>query len=176
MDDRPHVLVELNEWVWSQLKKDLADVEPAEIDWRPVPQANSISAIVRHLRIEAQWKLASLEEGIPEPTDTTAAVEALIAAIPLDFARNLEELDGLCTRFIAALRTIPLPAIEQQSRLAYRDRTGAIPTHFLGYHHAVHLAIHWGQIRTLRNLYRTTHGQPARFYPDNPTFPRPPAP
>ena len=91
-------------------------------------------------------------------------------------ARNLEELDGLCTRFIAALRTIPLSAIEQQSRLAYRARPGLIPAHFLGYHHAVHLAIHWGQIRTLRNLYRTTRGQPARFHPDNPTFPRPPLP
>ena len=31
--------------------------------------------------------------------------------------------------------------------------------------------MHWGQVRTLRNLYRKTRGEPARFFPDNPTFP-----
>lgn len=42
--------------------------------------------------------------------------------------------------------------------------------HLLGYHHAIYLAMHWGQIRSLRNLFRTTRGLPARFVPDNPTF------
>jgi uncharacterized protein DUF664 len=176
MDNRPHVLIELNEWVWSQLKNDLTDLESEEIDWRIVPQANSINTIVRHLRIEAQWKLTALEEGEPEPTETTAAVEALIAAISHDFARNLAELDGLCTRFIAALRSTPLPALQQQSCLAYQGFPDACPAHFLGYHHALHLAMHWGQIRTIRNLYCTTRGEPARFFPDNPTFARPTTP
>ena len=155
MNDRPHVLVELNEWVWSQMKKDLADLDPQEIDWRPVAQANSISVIVRHLRIEAHWKLASLEEGRPEPVETTPAVEAFIAAIPLDFARNFAELDTLCTRFVAVLRSTPLPTLAQQTPLMYQGSPRAIPAHFLGYHHAVHLAIHWGQSR------RSDHGSAA---------------
>jgi hypothetical protein len=36
----------------------------------------------------------------------------------------------------------------------------------------MHLAMHWGQINTIRNLYRKTRGEPARLFPDNPTFPR----
>ena len=35
-----------------------------------------------------------------------------------------------------------------------------------------HLAMHCGQIRSIRNLYRKTRGEPLRFFPDNPTFPR----
>ena len=41
----------------------------------------------------------------------------------------------------------------------------------LAYHQATHLARHTGQIRTIRNLYRKTRGEPARFFPDNPTYP-----
>jgi hypothetical protein len=29
----------------------------------------------------------------------------------------------------------------------------------------------WGQIRSLRNLYRTSRGEQVLFFPDNPTFP-----
>jgi hypothetical protein len=172
MDDRPHVLTELNEWVWSQLSNDLADVEPGEIDWRPVPQANSISAIVRHLRIEAHWKLAALEESRPEPTERTAAVDAFVDAVPSDFACNLAELRRLCSRFNDVLRVTSLAEVERRTPPAYPTFPG-VPPHFLAYHHALHLAMHWGQIRTLRNLYRTTRGKPARFIPDNPSFPPP---
>jgi hypothetical protein len=48
---------------------------------------------------------------------------------------------------------------------------GSAPGHFLGFHLTVHLARQWGQVRTLRNLYCTTHGEPARFFPDNLSFP-----
>jgi len=34
-----------------------------------------------------------------------------------------------------------------------------------------HMATHLGQIRTIRNLYRKTRGEPARFFPENPTYP-----
>jgi hypothetical protein len=42
----------------------------------------------------------------------------------------------------------------------------------LAYHQATHLAYHTGQIRSIRNLYRKIRGEPARFFPENPTFPR----
>ncbi len=35
----------------------------------------------------------------------------------------------------------------------------------------LHLAMHRGQIRTLRNLYRKTSGKPGLFFPHNLTFP-----
>ena len=91
MDDGLSFVVEMNEAVWARFVADLGDVTPEEADWRPLPQANSISAILRHLRIEAEWHPASLS--------------------------------------------------------------------------------HSGQTRALRNLYRKTRGEAARFHPENPTYP-----
>ena len=174
MSDERNVLIELNQYVWSQIRKDLRDLEPQEIDWKPLPQANNLNAIVRHLRIEAQWQLASIEHAEPILLEATPPVQAFIDSISLDFASNLAELERLCTKFIAALCETSLSIMEERNRLVYEGFPGkAPPAHFLGYHHAVHLAMHWGQIRTLRNLYRTSRGQPALFIPDNPTFPKP---
>ena len=172
MADAPSVLAELTELIWSQLRKDLSDLEPEEIDWRPLPQANSINLIVRHLRIESQLQLESLERARPLIVEASPEVKAFIDSVPLDFYRNLAEMEQFCIRFIATLRTLTIDAIEQRGRVVYHDVPGQpSPRHFLGYHHAVHLAMHWGQIRSLRNLYRTSRGEQALFFPDNPTFP-----
>jgi hypothetical protein len=65
------------------------------------------------------------------------------------------------------------PELERLTASAYKDfPQGAIPGHFLGYHFALHLAGHDAQIRGIRNLHRKVRGQPARFFPDNPTFPQ----
>ena len=45
-------------------------------------------------------------------------------------------------------------------------------SYFLAYHHAAHVAMHCGQIRMIRNLYRKARGEPPRFFPDNPTYPK----
>jgi hypothetical protein len=84
MDQALQLVIEMNEQTWQRFKAELSDVTPGELQWRPLPHANTINEILRHLRIEAQ---------------------------------------------------------------------------------------HWGQIRTLRNWYRKTRGEPGRFFPDNPTFP-----
>ena len=82
---------------------------------------------------------------------------------------ELEELNG---RFIAALRGTTLAALQQQSVLAQVFPGGApYAADLLSFRQAVHLAMHWGQIRTIRNLYRRTQSEPSRFFPDNPTFP-----
>ena len=173
MDKALQLVIEMNEWTWNHFKDDLKEATPEEINWRPLPQANTINAILRHLRIEAQWHLVSLEHGEPMPVQVTVSVQQEIDLAPLDFERNLKELEESYTRFIAALRRTTLPALQQQTVLAYRDFPGEAsrPTHLLGFHQAVHLATHWGQIRTIRNLYRKTRGEPARFFPENPTFP-----
>jgi hypothetical protein len=93
-------------------------------------------------------------------------------SIPLDFEQNLQRLEELYIRFIAVLRTTTLAALRQQTVLAQVFPGGAPhPAHLLSFRQAVHLSMHWGQIRTIRNLYRKTRGEPARFFPDNPTFP-----
>jgi len=166
--------IEMNELVWSGFKGDLEDLTPEEINWRPLPEANDINTIVRHLRIEAQWHLGSLEHGEQMPHQITARVQERIDSIPLDFEQNLKELEESYTQFLAALRNGTTDTLQQQTALAYRDFPAKtpLPAHLLGFQQAVHLATHWGQIRMIRNLYRTTRGEPARFFPDNPTFPR----
>jgi hypothetical protein len=172
MDEALRLVVEMNEQLWHRFKAELHEVTPEEIDWRPLPQANTINAILRHLRVEAAWYLASLEHGEQSPYHDTASVEQLAASVPLDFEQNLQELGDLYTRFIAALRQTTLAVLQQQTVRAEIFPGGAPhPAHLLSFRQAVHLAMHWGQIRTICNLYRKTRGELARFFPDNATFP-----
>jgi hypothetical protein len=172
MDEALRLVIEMNEWTWERFKADLQDVTPEELDWRPLPQANTINAILKHLRVEAEWYVVSLEHGEHSPYQDTASVQQLTDSIPLNFERNLTELEVLYTRFIAALRRTTLATLQQQNILAQvfpgGDPHGA---DLLSFRQAVHLAMHWGQIRTIRNLYRRTRGAPGRFFPANPTFP-----
>src|SRR5262245_6506299 len=108
MDDALRVAVEMNESMWLQLKNALNDLSEDEIHWRPLPQANTINVIVRHLRIEARWHLDSLERGEPMPTIAAAARRKEVAAVPLDFADNFEKLEELYARFVEILRTATL--------------------------------------------------------------------
>jgi hypothetical protein len=172
MDDAFQLVIEMNEWTWRRFKDDLNDVTPEEIDWRPLPEANTINAILKHLRVEAEWCLVSLERGEESPYQDTASVQQLTDSIPLDFERNLQELEELYSRFIEALRGKTLAALQLQTVLDQVFPGGSPhPAHLLSFRQAVHLALHWGQIRTIRNLYRKLRGEPGRFFPDNPTFP-----
>ena len=169
MDDAVRVVVEMNESIWGRLKNALEDLSEEEIHWRPLPQANTINVIIRHLRIEAQWHLDSLERGEPMPTIAVAAPQEAIDAVPSDFEENFKRLEELYTRFVEILRTATLVTLQQRTAAAYGEARGL--TYLLGYHQATHLAMHCGQIRTIRNLYRKTRGEPARFHPENPTYP-----
>lgn len=60
-----------------------AFLNPDEYNWRPLPQANTVNAIVRHLRVEAEWHLLSLEN------EKRVSVGHLVDSIPLDFEQNL---------------------------------------------------------------------------------------
>jgi DinB superfamily len=172
MDEALQLVIEMNEQTWRRFKEDLSDVTAEEVNWRPLPQANTINAIVKHLRVEAEWYLASLEHGEQSPYQDTASVQQLTDSVPLDFERNLQALEDLYTRFTAALRRTTLAALKQQTVLAQVFPGGAAhPGHLLSFRQALHLAMHWGQIRTLRNLYRKMRGEPGRFFAYNPTFP-----
>ena len=169
MDDALRVVVEMHESLWGRLKNALEDLSAEEIHWRPLPQANAINVIIRHLRIEAQWHLDSLERGEPMPTIAVAAPQEAIDAVPADFEENFKRLEELYTRFVEILRTATLVTLQQRTAAAYGEARRL--TYSLGYHQAIHLAMHCGQIRTIRNLYRKTRGEPARFFPENPTYP-----
>ncbi len=172
MDQALRAMIDMNEMTWNRLKEDLKDLPLEEVNWKPLPQANSINLIVRHLRIEAQWKLAALERGEPEPMEATESVQRFIDSIGFDYEMNLKELDALCTRFNTVLRDMDEGTLMKRNQLVYGER--ARSTHFLGFHNSMHMAMHWGQIRSIRTLYCKTRGEPvpAQFYPDNPSFPR----
>jgi uncharacterized protein DUF664 len=170
MDDALRVVVEMNETIWSRFKSALEDLSEEEIHWRPLPQANTINVIIRHLCIEAQWHLDSLERGEPMPTIAVAAPQEAIDAVASDFEEDLKELEGLYIRFVEILRTATLPTLQQRTAAAYREASEL--TYRLGYHQCTHLATHLGQIRMIRNLHRKTRGEAARFSPENPTYPK----
>src|ERR687892_243926 len=88
MDEALELVIEMNEWTWKRFKDDLTDITLEEINWRPLPQANNINAILKHLRVEAEWYLASLEHGEQSLYQDTASVQQLTDATPLDFERN----------------------------------------------------------------------------------------
>jgi uncharacterized protein DUF664 len=173
VDDGLSFVVEMNETIWARFAADVSDVTPEEADWRPLPQANSINVILRHLRIEAEWHLASLERGAAMPGDVSPELQQQIDSVPMEFDQNLRELAVLFERYVAVLRETPLTRLQVQTVRAYgAGLSGApVPPHFLGFHQATHLASHLGQVRVLRNLYRRTRGEPGRYHPNNPTYP-----
>jgi hypothetical protein len=169
MDDALRVIVEMHESLWGRLKNAVEDISEEECHWRPLPQANTINLIIRHLRIEAQWHHDSLERGEPMPTIAVDAPQEAIDAVPADFAENIKHLEELYTRFVEMLRTATLEMLEQRTTAAYGEaRRLKYP---LAYHQAIHLAMHCGQIFTIRNLYCKMRGEPARFHAENPTYP-----
>jgi len=168
-------LVDLNEFVWTRFKDDLADVTPEECDWRMLPDANTINVIVRHLRIEAEWHTACLERGEPMPMDASPELQKRIDEVPLDFEKNRAELQRQYERFNAAMRETTLEGLAARTAEAYGEFGKKRPPHLLGFHQAVHLSMHWAQIRTIRTLYKKTRGEevPARYYPGNVSYPKP---
>jgi uncharacterized protein DUF664 len=173
MDQALQIVFDMNASMWAALKSALEDLSEQEVQWRPLPQANSISLIVRHLRIESEWHVDSLERGTAMPTIAVSPSQESIDAISEDFEENLQKLEQFCTRFLEILQSTTLENLRQRSATAYgklSEREGR--GYFLAYHHASHLAMHCGQIRTIRNLFRKTRGEPARFFPDNPTYPK----
>ena len=136
-------------------------------------RTNNICSIVRHLRIEAEWHLSSLEHGNPIPVALTDDVRQQIDSAPMDFQRNFKALEESYACFVAALGRTTEPGLRQLTLTAYQNVASESlhPTHLLGFHQATHLAMHLGQIRSIRNLYRKLRGKTARFVAENPSFP-----
>ncbi len=127
MDEALQLVIEMSERNWHGFKDDLKDLTPEEIHWRPLPQANNIDLIVKHLRVEEQWYVVSLEYGEQSPYQDTASVQQLTDSVPLDFERNLQELEALHQRFIAALRRTTLADLKRKTVLS-QVFSGQAPT------------------------------------------------
>ena len=171
MDNALQIVAEMHRALWDRFQRSVGDLAEDEIDWRFLPQANSINVIVRHLRIESEWHLRSLQSGEPMPTIAAAVSQEAIDAVPFNFVDNLNTLQQLYADFSGVLRAQSLGTLKEKSASAYGEAIrGKGLAYMLAYHRAIHLAHHTGQIQTIRNLYRKTRGEPARFFPENPTI------
>jgi len=165
-------VVEMYEVTLSRaFERTFADLEEGEAEWRPLPESNNIALIVRHLAIESKWHLDCLERGVPMVFHPSPELQSEIDAVPMDLGTNLSELKTCLHRFLERLRETSEEQLQKHSASAYGERAAKWP-HFLGYHQAIHLFGHLGQISMIRNLYRRTRGRPG-FIPENPTYPKP---
>jgi len=169
MDEAIQLAIEMSEANWHNFKNDLKDLTPDEINWRPLPQANNVNVLLKHLRVVEELLLSGLEHGEQSPYQDAAGVQKLTDSVPLNFDRNMQEIEGLHTRFISALRSTTLAELKRKSFLTPFAQ-GPRPANTLLLAEISHLATHRGQIRTIRNLYRKSRGEPALFLPQNPTF------
>jgi hypothetical protein len=171
MNETLRVIVEMNACVFQRFRSDLEDLTPEEAQWRPLPEANSIALILRHLCIDARWHADRVDPSTAaRPNDSAPSPSN--GAMDLDLVGCLQQLERSYVRFIAGLRATTLSALQERTASAYEGVAQGPPSdHFLGYHLALHVAAHGGQIRSIRNLYCRMRGAPARFFPDNPSFP-----
>lgn len=171
MDEALHLAIEMSEQNWTAFKNALKDLTPDEIDWRPLPKANNINILMKHLRVTEEWYVTGLEQGAQSPYQDRASIERLTDSVPLNFEQNLKELEEWHNRFITALRGTTLADLRRKTFLSQvMSGQDPRPANTLLVREIMHLAAHGGQIRTIRNLYRTTRGEPGLFLPQNPLF------
>lgn len=169
MDQVLEFAVGLMERNWSGLKNALQDMTDDELDWRPVPESNTIRSIVRHLRIVEQLYLSLLEDGEQTPWNNEDYVQQLTDSIPYDFQQNTKSFDDFHNRFVSLMKGSTLADLQGQIFVeSSRSRPQAKDS--LIHREIRHIAAHEGQIRALRNLYRRMKGEKGLFFPENRTF------
>jgi len=170
-DDGIAMIVEMNQRAWQTLTYSLEGVTDEEGRWQPHPGANTIEAIVRHLRIESEWHVNSLLRGDVMPFQISPELQRHIAAVSLDFSANRDALMQSGAEFVRQLQAMTPSELRERTAQAYDGKTERTP-HLLAYHQAMHLMTHCGQIRMIRNLYSKDRGDRPRFFPENPTYPK----
>jgi len=165
------IVVEMNQRAWDTLKYSLDGVTDEESRWQIHPAANTIAAVVRHLRIQSDWHLHGLERGEVMPLQVTPEQQREIDAVPLDFAANCDRLVAAGAAFVTKLQTMTASELCERTTQVYAGKVEGTP-HLLAYHQAMHLMTHCGQIRMIRNLYSKNRGDGPRFFPENPTYPK----
>src|SRR5262249_47825320 len=63
MDEAIQLAIEMSEANWHNFKNDLKDLTPDEINWRPLPQANNVNVLLKHLRVVEELLLSGLQHG-----------------------------------------------------------------------------------------------------------------
>jgi uncharacterized damage-inducible protein DinB len=169
MDEAIQLAIEMSEANWNNFKNDMTGLNADEIQWRLLPQGNNIDVLVRHMRGVEELFLSRLEEGEESPYKDAASVQKFTDSIAHNFEQNMQELEDLHNRFIAALRSTTLAELKRKTFSTPFAQVPQ-PANTLLLAEISHLATHRGQIRTIRNLYRKVRGEQGLFLPQNPTF------
>jgi hypothetical protein len=115
MDQVLEFAVGLLERNWNDLKNDLQDMTDAELDWRPVPEANNIRSIVRHLRMVEQLYLSLLEDGDQTPWKNEDYVQKLTDSITYDFQQYMKLFEDFHNRFVSLMKGSTLADLKVQT-------------------------------------------------------------
>src|SRR4026209_570260 len=100
MDEAIQYAIEMSEATWGNITNDLKNLTAEEIDWLPLPYANNINVLVKHLRVVEEVFVSRLEQGEHSPYGDGPSVQKLTDAVPQNFERNLQQLEEFHQRFI----------------------------------------------------------------------------
>lgn len=133
----------------ADLHAGLAGLDPDALNWRPLPEANSIAGLVAHL-LEASRFLLELGRGQTIPRDR----EAQFGQVAPDVATLLTRVDAGWEPLLAAARAYSAGDLSATRQFRDRQVTGA----WCLVHACAHATEHWGQIQLTRDLYAARNG------------------
>ncbi len=141
-------------------KEALIGLDPAAVDWAPVPASNSVGTLLYHIAlIEADWLYTEVvEQAIPPdiaarfPDDVRDASGHLTVVENCPLAEHLALLDAVRARLLRIFSTMSREDFRRVRALPAYDVT---PEWCL-YHLVEHEATHCGELQTIRLLAETT--------------------
>lgn len=137
--------VEALEKLHADIQQGLEGLTPEALNWRPLPESNSIAGLLSHM-LEASTYLLALGRGAPAQRDR----DAQFAKTATDGAAFLNGLSAAWPRLIDAVRAYSGADLTAAREVRGRAVTGA----WCLVHTCEHLTEHWGQIQLTRDLYR----------------------
>lgn len=159
---------EIGRYLWmlhdtrQQTEQALIGLDPAVLNWSPLPAANSIGTLLYHIAfVEADWLYEDALEQ-PSPADVVALLPQsdrdehghLTVVIDRTLDQHLSVLAAIRERLIAAFGAMSL---DDFSRPRSRPRYDVSPE-WCAYHLVEHEVEHRGEIRTVRLLAEAALG------------------
>jgi uncharacterized damage-inducible protein DinB len=145
-----------------QTEQALVGLDPAVLDWSPLPAANTIGTLLYHIAlVEADWLYEdALEQPLPVdvaallPYDDRDRHGHLTVVTDRSLAEHLSLLAAIRERLIAAFGAMSL---DDFYRLHARSRYD-VSAEWCAYHLVEHEVEHRGEIRTVRLLAEAALG------------------
>lgn len=137
--------VEVLEKLHADIQEGLEGVPAAALNWRPLPEANSIVGLLSHM-VEASTYLLALGRGVPVQRDR----DAQFAKSATDGAAFLGEVSAAWPGLVDAARAYSGADLAAARVIRGRTVNGA----WCLAHACAHMTEHWGQIQLTRDLFR----------------------